>query len=302
MAKIDILMATYNGEKYIKEQILSLLGQSLIDWNLIIHDDGSTDNTINIIKELAASDSRIKLVEDNIKYGSAALNFMHILQFTEADYVMFCDQDDIWYNKKIETMLECIAKKNNDIPQIVYSSAYIWSDNKNTGLILPFFFPQKLQDFLFLNMGINGCMAMFNKKALDLMKIQSKDQAMHDHLLNLIGVTLGEITYIKEPLMLYRRHSQTVTNGKIKLNPVKRLLGNRNIPVIDKKHYEAIKLFYKENRKILDKKTSDLIEIYLKMPQNYFIKNISQVIKYKFSIGNSVFPLITKIVVRPFFK
>lgn len=81
---IDILLATYNGEKYIKSQILSLISQSYTDWRLIIHDDGSTDATVDIIKELSVIDNRIRLIEDGVSCKSAALNFY---AFVEIFYI-----------------------------------------------------------------------------------------------------------------------------------------------------------------------------------------------------------------------
>ena len=104
MSKIDILLATYNGEKHIKAQILSILAQDNENWNLIIHDDGSTDNTINIIKGFCAIDNRINLIEDNIRFGNPANNFLHLLKKSTANYIMFCDQDDIWFDNKLSLM------------------------------------------------------------------------------------------------------------------------------------------------------------------------------------------------------
>ena len=105
--KIYILLATYNGEKYIKAQIHSLLCQTYEDWNLLIHDDGSNDNTVNIIKKLQEKDERIILIEDGIKCGGAGANFLHILKnYSTADYITFCDQDDIWLETKIEELMQ----------------------------------------------------------------------------------------------------------------------------------------------------------------------------------------------------
>ena len=100
---IAILMATYNGEKYLREQIDSLLSQSYCDWTLYIQDDGSKDATLDIIKSY--DDERIVLVDVGLTRQGAGMNFMSLLNMVESEYYMFCDQDDVWFGDKIEKEL-----------------------------------------------------------------------------------------------------------------------------------------------------------------------------------------------------
>jgi len=103
---VDILMATYNGEKYIKNQLLSLQQQTFSDWNLLIRDDGSTDNTLDIIQEFKKHDSRIKIIEtDGVKGRGPGRNFLELTKCSLSKYVIFCDQDDIWFEKKLELLV-----------------------------------------------------------------------------------------------------------------------------------------------------------------------------------------------------
>ena len=105
MAKVDILLATYNGAKYIRSQIMSIICQSFEDWRLIIHDDGSTDETVAIIKRIV--DPRIVLIEDEKKFGNPCGNFLYLTQFIESPYAMFCDQDDIgWITRSKFCMMQ----------------------------------------------------------------------------------------------------------------------------------------------------------------------------------------------------
>lgn len=83
---IDILLATFNGASYIRSQIFSIISQDYTDWRLIIHDDGSTDKTVDLIKELASYDQRIRLIEDNVTHLGPGANFMHLLNFSDAPY------------------------------------------------------------------------------------------------------------------------------------------------------------------------------------------------------------------------
>ena len=162
---VDILLATYNGEKYLEEQIQSITNQKYSDWKLFIHDDGSCDRTLDIIRQYSTIDSRIILINDKITGLGVAKNFIHLLNFSKAEFIMFCDQDDIWLDNKVSTMLNAITKKNNKIPQAIFSNSYLWNDtigiisNKNT-----LTYPRKLEELLFLNTGIQGAAAIFNEK------------------------------------------------------------------------------------------------------------------------------------------
>ena len=96
MFQIDILMATYNGGRYVAQQIRSLQNQTYADWTLWVHDDGSTDDTIPILCRMALSDERIHIVQDEVRLHDPAWNFMYLLRLSRADYAIFCDQDDLW--------------------------------------------------------------------------------------------------------------------------------------------------------------------------------------------------------------
>ena len=107
--KIYILLATYNGEKYLKEQLDSLFEQTNQHWTLWIHDDNSKDNTISIIKEYQSKyPNKIKFLDDNISTGGAKENFTYLLENIDDDYehIMFCDQDDVWLEDKIDITLK----------------------------------------------------------------------------------------------------------------------------------------------------------------------------------------------------
>ena len=101
-SQVDILLATYNGERFLDEQMHSLLSQSYTEWHLIIRDDGSTDNTLAIIQRYKKQyPNKITILEDNLANLGACRNFGRILEQSDADYAMFCDQDDVWLPKKI---------------------------------------------------------------------------------------------------------------------------------------------------------------------------------------------------------
>ncbi|MDR1848100.1 MAG: glycosyltransferase [Bacteroidales bacterium] len=301
MPQIDILLATYNGEKYLDQQIESIVKQTFCDWNLIIHDDGSNDRTVEIIYKWKAIDGRIKFIEDDVVSGSAAANFMHLLKFSQSPFVMFCDQDDVWLEDKIQKMYDVICEKDNTKPQVVYANAYIWNANGTITGTIPFWKPKRLQDTLFLNGGIHGCVSLFNHRLLELMLVQSKNQAMHDHILILLGLCFGQITYMNEILVKFRRHQTAVTNGtEQRKGRLASLLNKSNLSVIDKKHYEAVRIFYENKTNVFTDNQKHLIEVYLKMPSLNLIGKLFFVIKYAFTLGGSRLELIMKILSRKY--
>ena len=164
MEKINILMATYNGEAFLEEQVQSIIAQSFTDWRLLIHDDGSTDNTVNILRRLMQKDNRIQLLEDGISHMGVARNFIHLVTCTSAPYCMFCDQDDVWQPNKVEKMVHAIEQCDPTIPQVLYTNSFLWSpergiiSDKNT-----LTYPTTLRQTLFLNTGIQGAAAIFNR-------------------------------------------------------------------------------------------------------------------------------------------
>ena len=127
-SRIAILMATYNGECYLNYQIESIMGQSFEDWTLYIRDDGSSDSTVEIVREYCKKDSRIMLVEDEIKHRGAKKSFIWLLENIHSEYYMFSDQDDIWLPHKIEStylkMLE-MESVNPTTPILVHTDLAI---------------------------------------------------------------------------------------------------------------------------------------------------------------------------------
>lgn len=105
--KVSIAMTTYNGEAFLEEQLNSLLIQSFSDFELIICDDGSKDNTINILNEYSNNDKRIKIIKNKENKGYAK-NFLYATSLCSGEFIFLADQDDIWKKDKIQKMLQCI--------------------------------------------------------------------------------------------------------------------------------------------------------------------------------------------------
>lgn len=280
---------------------MSVLGQTFREWRLLVHDDGSSDNTVEIVKRLEQLDSRICLIDDKVKCGGAARNFMHLLKYAEADYIMFCDQDDLWFDMKVQVMFDAMAKEDASVPTIIYSNAYVWKPLEGVKGKATLTFPSGLNSFLFLNSGMQGCVAMFNAQVRHKMLQWKYDLAMHDHLLHLIGLTMGKVVYLPVSLMLYRNHEKNVTGDtNTRLANLDRLKRNKKIPVVDGKHYQVIRKFAEVFDKEISGRDRELLDVYLKLPGKTLVNKLSDVVRFGFKLYDSTPLLMMKLVLRPY--
>ena len=223
--KIAILLAAYNGEKYIAEQIESLLYQTQTQWELFIHDDGSTDSTPSILQSyVQRCPARIHVL-DGPPCGGAKNNFFYLMRSVRAPYVMFCDQDDVWLPDKIaltmERMRELEAQQGSQAPLLVFTdlrvvdraletvgermSVYQKLDPRRT----------RLKDLMIQNV-ITGCTVMVNRALLELAVQQedTDDIIMHDWWCALLAAGFGKISYVDQALVLYRQHESNSVGAK----------------------------------------------------------------------------------------
>lgn len=294
---VDILMATYNGAKYIDSQVYSLLSQTHKNWRLIVHDDGSSDETVEKIKKMQKIDKRIILIEDAKTFGNAGANFLHLLKFSDAEYIMFCDQDDIWFDSKIAIHLDEI--KNSNQPQAVYSNGYTYNGQVITSNNFINFHRTNIEDSIFLNGGIHGCCIMFNRALVEVFQDQMPDYVfMHDHFITMAAVTFGRMKYIDKALMLYRQHDSNVT-GNVRLSFIDRLkvFLNAGNPVLDEKHFEANKSFYNQYKNKLNEKQVKLFEAYLQYPTLSRFSKLQIVYSNRFKSQNQL-QLLLKTLIR----
>lgn len=162
MKKTLILLASYNGEAYILQQIESILIQKDVDFELWVVDDNSSDSTVKIVNSF--KDGRIKIFTNSVSSGSAALNFLNFLIqkkeeiFKNFQYVALSDQDDIWSDDKLKHSLE---KLNFHSASLYSSDLIVWLEKSNTKFTLKKSLPQKKYDFLFEG-GSAGCTYVFS--------------------------------------------------------------------------------------------------------------------------------------------
>lgn len=219
---VTILVAVYNGEKYLNDLLNSLLNQTYKDIKIVVSDDKSTDGSAVIIKNFYEKypDKIIPLFND-ISYGSAKAHFMGLLEkFQNSEYVMFCDQDDVWLEDKIEKTLKIMQEGERERPRLVHTDSYITDSNLNiTHKSLKSFSstPKELSfNKLLAENNVQGASVMINSALIKLAGSYDENIVMHDRWVALIASALGEIKYIDEPTLLYRQHSNNEIGANIK--------------------------------------------------------------------------------------
>ena len=213
--QVAILLATYNGVKYLHEQIDSIINQTFVDWHLYIHDDGSNDNTLAIAKDYAAKIPEKITVLDYPAQGGACNNFFSLVETVEAPYYMFCDQDDIWHDTKVEKCLEAIKREEEKISGLPYLSYcnlrivdemcnVIHDDFWDTCQLYPEMYETLNHRVSFT---IPGCTMMINHRAKEISGNHSA-AFMHDGWFTIRTLAeKGKLIAVPEALMDYRQHS-----------------------------------------------------------------------------------------------
>lgn len=220
--RCSVVMASYNGGKYISKQIDSVVFQLQENDELVVSDDGSTDETRKIIKEYQVHDKRIKLVEGPQK--GVIANFENAITNSFGEYIFLCDQDDVWEPNKIEKVLKCFAEQDCDV---VVHDADVWDEREN--VIIPSFIEYRGSKSgaiknIIKNSYIGCCMA-FKRELLEYVLPIPKNIEMHDQWIGVIGDIKGKTYFLNEALFHYRRHEENVSS--FQHYPVRKMIINR---------------------------------------------------------------------------
>ena len=225
--KVQILLATYNGEKFLREQLNSIINQEYKFWELLIHDDGSDDNTISIINEYQNSyPKKVRLLIDKKILSSASKNFFHLIEnrSRKANLYCLCDQDDIWHKRKLKLIIEKYNSIEGKEPVLIHSDLSLIDSSeklleKSHNKLINY---QK--NFITKNTAlyynpIPGCAMTINSALADKI-FYCKYMVMHDWWILLSAIYQNStLLYIKLPLVKYRQHSENMF-GYRKINIV----------------------------------------------------------------------------------
>lgn len=211
---ISVCLACHNGEKYIKEQIDSILIQLSKNDELIISDDGSTDNTLTIVNSY--KDQRIKVLKQNspkglLSHEYATLNFENALKQAKGDYIILADQDDVWLENKVEVILEYLK----EYPYIV-SDCYVTDSDLNIISDTRFTEDEHVHynkyAALVLSTPYQGSCAAFRKEVLEKAIPFPKGLQSHDRWIGNVAAFFFSVKIIPDKLIYYRRHENTASN------------------------------------------------------------------------------------------
>ena len=208
--KIDILMATYNGERYLSEQIESIISQTYTEWNLLVRDDGSSDNTCVILTEYEKKDSRVKIIKDNKGNLGIVKNFEELLHNSKSEFIMFSDQDDVWKKDKIEIMMKYIEDSD-----LIISDAVITNENLELQCDSLFSVVNSRNGIIknIIKNTYYGCCMLLKKRVLDkVLPIPENKEIGHDLWVGLISEKYYKVKFINEKLLYFRRHSSNITS------------------------------------------------------------------------------------------
>ena len=267
MKKVHILLSSYNGEKYIAQQIDSLLAQKYPDIEIFVRDDGSKDSTVEIVRQYAAVNDNIHLIEgENLGFRGS---FAWLLSNCRgADYYAYCDQDDIWMPEKISRAVKALSPYD-DIPAI-YLGDFYWGDEECRPIrqynnvekehtLVKYITSGDMNTFGFTEV-FNECAAkgIRDRKVLE--------QTAHDQIIYLYCRCKGKVIWDKKPTAYYRRHGDNTS-------PQELVGGNRVTHTLwqvktflfksgRERVYGKFEEFYEEYKDILDPKDKEVFELY----------------------------------------
>jgi len=231
--KIAVLLSTYNGEKFLGEQLNSLLAQSHKNFILVVRDDDSRDRTVSILESYAGDHpERIHLLSrDGVNMGASA-GFAFLVDYVlknkellglKSTYMMFCDQDDTWFPEKIEKLLAAMlateADNDSTLPIVVHSDLLVVSE-QNTAIAKSLISYQGLEiernsfPNLVISNLVTGCTALINEPLAEKALPIPEKAIMHDWWLALVAAAFGKLVYLDIPLVHYRQHGNNAIGAK----------------------------------------------------------------------------------------
>ncbi len=294
---VSVALCSYNGSSFIKEQLLSIAGQSLLPEELVICDDASCDSTIQIVNNFSQkSPFPVKFIKNDKRIGVLA-NFSMATSLCQGDYIALSDQDDVWLPDKLkitlQAMQEAEKKYGSHLPMLVHSDLLVIDSAGRT--LAPSFMKyinikhledRPLNNLLVQNF-VTGCTVMLNRSLLEVALPVPDDAAMHDWWFALVAALLGRIVFVPEATVLYRQHLSNVVGAKRYYNNLNYFLKVRKLKELDLKVIQAYRqgLALKErlteansnkDHKVLEKFVDSLLAGGFKAFKHFLINRIGR--------------------------
>lgn len=249
LPKVTVLLSTYNGEKFLDEQLASISKQVDVDIKLLVRDDGSTDKTVDILERWRDKVS-LEIVHGNNKGASSS--FLEMIGSVDvgSDYYAFCDQDDYWYPEKLARAIEMLSKNDALAKPALYFSETNITDNKLNIIRIskrvkkPVLFGNTLVENV-----ATGCTVVFNNQLLKLAQdnnVRDTEIVMHDWWMMMLAAAVGHVVYDESSFILYRQHENNEVGSKAGytfwLNRFKRLFLRNDLEKLRKqvRHFYGV--------------------------------------------------------------
>ncbi len=291
MAEIHIVLATYNGAKFIEEQLNSILNNSYKEFTIEVCDDGSTDETLELVSKYVKKYENITLHRNEKNLGYV-MNFMEGIRRSKSPYIMLCDQDDIWHADKIqktyERMKQLEQEMSSGVPLLVYSDAMNFDND--TGAELGSFHKSSHLNtenidpaHLLMENKCIGCTVMVNGAIREYLDTLPNAIRVHDWWLALICSCFGKIAYLDESTLQYRQHSGNMIGG----SGFSTYVGNRLKHVKNQKTaiqatFEQGKAFYELFSGCMEMDTKEVFATFAKMGTVGFLRRRAWLLRYGF--------------------
>lgn len=213
--KVSVAIATYNGAKYLSEQLDSIFAQTLLPDEVVVVDDCSTDNSWKILQDYSSVYKIIKIYRNERNVG-VTKTFERALSISSGDFIALADQDDYWLPNKLELLMA-----NIDSHLLIYSDYLIVNENLDTLFdsskkVLPYH--DGSLSMFYLRCNVPGCATLYSRKLIDLALPFPDEIISHDHYLVVLAKFFGSIGYYNGSLLKYRQHANNVSGGIYKQN------------------------------------------------------------------------------------
>ncbi|MGN0838537.1 MAG: glycosyltransferase family 2 protein [Pyramidobacter sp.] len=301
---ITILMAVWNGEKYLAAQLDSLFSQTVQDFCLYVSDDGSSDGTMDILEQYRCRHpDRMFVCRNATGRHGAMRNFFSLMTVRRDDYLMLCDQDDVWLPRKIELTLAKMRgmeqQYGKSVPLLVHTDLKIADRNLNVlcssyrAALNANYSRTALKDALIQNI-ITGCAAMYNRALADLITEEPARARMHDWWLMLIAAAFGAIGHVDEPLILYRQHGNNSIGAEDMRTlsyKLRRLFNGGEVKKAIDITYPQAQSFLDIYRDRLSPQQTKLLEQYIEIPSLPKWKRVQRIYQlgtYKNSLARQI--------------
>ena len=303
---VEILLATYNGEKYLATQLDSILNQTYQKFKILIRDDGSADQTLKIIVNYKKRfPAKIEIIPSFSKNIGPKNNFFELICTSKAKYLFFADQDDVWLPNKIEISLAKMRQLENEnlpnTPLLVHTDLKVVDANLRT-INNSFWDYSKLNpksgtlSKVIVQNYVTGCTVVINHSLKKLVNKIPANALMHDWWLAILASSVGRIGHICEPTILYRQHQQNAVGAKKQslYESFKRFLFQKRVPCQARAQTEA---FLKQYSHILNSSNKETLSCFCDLYKKKYLKQRFLLIKhklYKQSKINNFFWLLLK--------